>query len=324
MRQLKLLTILCCAVTLALAGAVSAAVDKVICVPWQGDINKYHTTVSGLSLEMKGVIKTTNTATVWYKWVFGDGTESSVLGVALSGSTKYNVQVNHTYTGAESTPFTAKLLVDCVDKTMANAVSDNYLVKIEADNLDAKINMAIDRGLWTLYKNAVTSYGSYHTLDGSPYAVWSYGGYYGSPTASAIHAFQINGHKETGNFNEDPYAEVVQLGFNWLFNGYYSSTSFLMLRTLNIGPVPGGNPDSRPKRWRIVSASSSAWVGCWWAPSPALITEQSTFWESSSTAPATSTASWTARGWNRPRPFRNNRKDRSGYHPPWRIHDPRK
>ena len=383
MRQLKLLTILCCAVTLALAGTVNAAVDKVICVPWQGDTLKYHTAISGIdpdlsgpvpdsivfemvntqcsaastyefylngvllgttavdpgnsctctpplqtytapgatvatawdtggvntlrvrkiggayvaivrarvnwgsetlsvylynynggnweesnlcnagydgtafdvssstvvqplgaTVVLKGVVKTTDTAQIWYKWVFGDGTETGVA--SLSGLRKYNVEVDHTYVGAVGTPFTAKLMVDDVDNTMANAVSDNYLVKIEADNLDAKINVAIDRGLWTLYKNAVTSYTYYHTLDGSPYAVWSYDSFFASTTASAIHTFQINGHKETGNFNEDPYAEVVQLGFNWLFNGYYYDTSYPMLYTMNIGTVHGDNPDSRP------------------------------------------------------------------------------
>ena len=45
-------------------------------------------------------------------------------------------------------------------------------------------------------------------------------------------------------------------------------------------------PAMRPLARRMVSASSSAWVGCWCAPSPALITEQSTFCASSSTAPA--------------------------------------
>ena len=42
----------------------------------------------------------------------------------------------------------------------------------------------------------------------------------------------------------------------------------------------------RPLRWRMVRASSSAWVGCSCGPSPALITEQSTFSDSSLTAPA--------------------------------------
>ena len=45
------------------------------------------------------------------------------------------------------------------------------------------------------------------------------------------------------------------------------------------------SPPSRPLRRRIVSASSSAWVGCSWLPSPALMTAQSTFSDSSCTAP---------------------------------------
>ncbi len=45
------------------------------------------------------------------------------------------------------------------------------------------------------------------------------------------------------------------------------------------------SPPSPPLRRRIVSASSSAWVGCSWLPSPALITAQSTFSDSSCTAP---------------------------------------
>jgi hypothetical protein len=45
------------------------------------------------------------------------------------------------------------------------------------------------------------------------------------------------------------------------------------------------SPSIRPLLRRIVSASSSAWVGCSWAPSPALITEPSTLRASSSTAP---------------------------------------
>ena len=44
-------------------------------------------------------------------------------------------------------------------------------------------------------------------------------------------------------------------------------------------------PSIRPLLRRMVSASSSAWVGCSCAPSPALITEQSTLRASSSTAP---------------------------------------
>src|SRR5262245_52694831 len=45
------------------------------------------------------------------------------------------------------------------------------------------------------------------------------------------------------------------------------------------------SPSTPPLLRRIVRASSSAWVGCSCAPSPALTTEQSTFCASSSTAP---------------------------------------
>jgi len=44
--------------------------------------------------------------------------------------------------------------------------------------------------------------------------------------------------------------------------------------------------DSRPLARRIVSASSSACVGCSCWPSPALTTEQETFWARSAAAPA--------------------------------------
>ncbi len=64
------------AVAFAMCGAAFAAVDKVICVPWQGDTNKQHTVISGQAAQLKCVVKTTDTSTVYYKWVFGDGTES--------------------------------------------------------------------------------------------------------------------------------------------------------------------------------------------------------------------------------------------------------
>ena len=102
MRHSRLLTIICfAAVLLVCASFAQAAVDKVICVPWQGNPTRYHTAISGQPAKLKAVIRTTDTSTVWYKWVFGDGTESSALGAALSGKTKYNVEINHTYTGAD-------------------------------------------------------------------------------------------------------------------------------------------------------------------------------------------------------------------------------
>lgn len=227
---------------LAAIPAVSAAPTKVICVPWQGDTTEHHKTWDGQQVILKGVVHTDNTDPIWYKWNFGDATESAIF--LLSGKTEYNVEVTHTYTGADETPFTAKLIV-ADNNALADPIEDPYLVKIQAESLDSKINVAIDNGLWYLYKSGYTSNPNYHTFDGSPYMVWGYGYYFAAPTASAVHAFEINGHKETGDPDEDPYVEAVKGGLNWLFNGYYSTTSCPMLRPYSISTTPlGDDPDT--------------------------------------------------------------------------------
>lgn len=242
---------LACIAFFAMASMASAAVDNVRCVVWQGDPDKHHTAISGQSVRLKGVITTTDTSIIWYKWVFGDGSESAVT--SLSGSTKYNVNTDNVYAGAVGTPFTAQLQVDDVDSSMANAVADNYLVKIEENILEARVNIAIDNGLWWLYNNNYTH--SYlHTFDGSPYMAWrqtSYGTYLASPTASAIQAFAINNHKINGNPHEDPYVEPVQLGMNWLIQGYYYSTSYPMLRPLAISTQHSDDPDANSNGYGI-------------------------------------------------------------------------
>ncbi len=219
----------------------AADIDKVICVPWQGDTAKYHTTWSGHSIRLKAVVTTSNTTQFWYKWNFGDGSESAVL--SLSGATKYNIEIAHIYNGTVGTPFTARLIA-ANNNALAASVSDPYLIKIEDGKLDSKINVAIDNGLWYLYKSGSNASSYYHTFDGSPFMVWSYDSYFASSTASAVQAFEINGHKETGNPNEDPYVTAVVQGLNWLFNGYYYSTSYPMLNPVNIASQHGDNPDT--------------------------------------------------------------------------------
>lgn len=226
---------------LAITPAASAAPTKVICVPWQGDINKHHTTWSGQNINLKCVVHTDTTSQIWYQWNFGDGSTSAII--SLSGATKYNVEIKHIYTDALDKPFTAQLTV-ADNNALANPITDRYLVKIQENKLDSKINVAIDDGLWYLYKQGSDASSSYKSFDGSPVMVWSYSSYYTSPTASAVHAFEINGHKETGNPDEDPYVTSVDRGLNWLFKGYYSSTSYPMLEGVAINAQTYGNPDS--------------------------------------------------------------------------------
>ena len=243
-RLLVLFTVIALlAILIPASTAQAAVVSKVICVPWQGDPAKYHTTYAALNVQLKGVIKTGGTGTIYYKWTFGDGTPDTAV-ASLSGNTKYSVEIKHTYSGATGTPFTAKLIAADDNVLVNGRIEDTYLVKMETAGLDAKINVAIDNGLWYLYKSGSNNSSNYHTFDNSPFMVWSYSSYFASPTASAVHAFEINGHKETGNKDEDPYAEYVEYGLNWLFNGWYYQNYYPMLQSYAIGAVPGGNPDT--------------------------------------------------------------------------------
>jgi Dockerin type I domain len=226
MRNLTTVVMVVAAVLLVAAPMVSAAVDKVICVPWQGDPAKQHTAVSGTSVQLKGVLRTTDTSTVWYRWILGDGNQTAVT--PLSGSTVYNLTTTYTYTLPSGTPITAELQVDGVDSSMTNAVGDPYFLKIEDNTLDARVNMAIDRGLWYLY--------THHAVSGSYWYWSSYSSYYASATASAVQAFEINNHKETGDGDQDPYVEAVTRGLDYLI--------FARLQAVNISVQVHGNPDT--------------------------------------------------------------------------------
>ena len=254
----KMLGALLCGGILAMAGVASAAVDKVICVPWQGDIYKQHTAISGQAAQLKGVIKTTDTSTVYYKWVFGDGTETAPA--SLGSATKYSVEATHAYAAAKDTPFTAKLQVSNT-WPFALAKEDLYLLKIEDNEINARINISIDKGLWWLFKQGNThGYASYpHTYDGSPYMTWLQTNYVYTivtPTAAAVHAFGINGHKANGNPDEDPYAEAVQFGMNYLVKGYFDGMGNPALRAASIGGVINhlgslDNPDANGNTYGI-------------------------------------------------------------------------
>lgn len=248
------------AVSMILAGAATAAVDKVICVPWQGDINKQHTIIGGQAAQLKCVIKTTDTSAVYYKWVFGDGTDSGVT--TLSGATKYNVEASRTYSSAVGTPVTAKLQVSNTNPFVM-VKEDPYLMKVETDDVNARINIAIDKGLWWLYKNGGT--GGVGSYNGLPVLVWNQSSYvntYVAPTASAVHAFGINNHKVGGSPDEDPYVDAVRGGLNYLVNGYTGSGSSPALRAAAIGTVTHGadgvhNPDSNSNGYGIEAYGGS-------------------------------------------------------------------
>ena len=179
---------------------------KVICVPWQfsGGAEVPHSTWSGKSIRLKAVVKG-GIGALSYRWFFGDGTADATGTV----SNKYAVEVSHVYTGSEGALFTARLTVT---DSQGNSHSDTYPVKVFTQDLDTKVDVAIDEGLWWLHKNIdrgadAFNRGRYTT----------YGTYFGCQAGSAIQSFLINGHREVGDPAEDPYVETVREGMGYLF-----------------------------------------------------------------------------------------------------------
>lgn len=64
---------------------------------------------------------------------------------------------------------------------------------------------------------------------------WRNDGYSANSTASAVQAFEINGHLETGDPNEDPYVDAVRSGIDYLMTTLITQTMSLQ---------SGENPDS--------------------------------------------------------------------------------
>jgi hypothetical protein len=245
--------IICSLLSVFAASNALATLSNVIPVPWEGDVTLFHTAITGQAITLKGLIKTTDTTSIQYQWNFGDGSGGTSL-TPLSGSTRYPVSTTHAYTGSVGTPFVAWLIA--TDGT--TTISNQYLVQIQAAGLDANINIAIDNGLWFIYKQgnyvpAGSIATSYNTMDQTACVWWdSYNsfdgsGYFSAPTASSVQAFEINGSLATGNFNLDPYAEYAAGGLNFLLKGYTYGTSYPVLEAVNIHPRstdPQDNPDS--------------------------------------------------------------------------------
>ena len=205
--------------------SAEAAPPKVICVPhYPGDLLVPHETWSGEPTTVKGVARDEDANLVGgtYYWDFGDGTQSGPQTI----SNPDNLAATHTYVAGPGSLFIARLHVtDLAGETS----SDEYRILVKEKTLDVEINKAIDDGLWWLYKQKEAT-GSYYRWNNV-----RYGNHYANSTASAVQAFEINGHLETGDPDEDPYVEIVRGGLDYLLT---------TLRTYNLSLQDGEDPDS--------------------------------------------------------------------------------
>lgn len=221
--------------------AASATAQEAVTVPWLGDPNLQHQVFSGGAMTLQGVARLPAGCTLTgATWDPGDGSGPVAIGVGNPRA----LELVHTYTGVDFQPYTATL---AIQTTCGNA-SDTFRVIVVPRTLDVDVNMAIDRGLWRLHKTQILS-----SVGSVPTGYWATQNQ-AADTASAVLAFEVNGHLETGNGAEDPYVEDVAFGL---------AHTFTELSQIAIGPQAAGNPDANGNGFglQVLDGGAPIYVG---------------------------------------------------------------
>ena len=155
-------------------------------------------------------------------WAFGDGSPNATF--ALTNA--YDISTVHTYpTAAVGTAWTATVTV--TDNTTSATGSANYYVTQQANTLAARVNVAIDTGLWYAHQTMwranspangqTVNWGGWDTsghactnVAGAAYDCYATG----VIDANNVQAFEVSGHQGTqaGGPATDPYTDDVDRG----------------------------------------------------------------------------------------------------------------
>lgn len=192
---------------------------KVIPVPWVADAPLIpHDAYNGKTITFKAIARGGN-GTYSYEWDFnGDG----IYDFSNSTSNPYDLSAKHMYPDQLfDRIFVARIRVT----SGGEVVTAEYPVRVHPTaTRSVKVNVAIDEALWWLHQNFVR-------FDSG---LIQYGGLteqaLGS-TGAAVQAWENQGHKPGGNFDNNPYIEDVRRGMNSILS-----------RT---GPYPVYTEDSR-------------------------------------------------------------------------------
>jgi hypothetical protein len=196
--------------------ASSATAQSVKTVPWDPtNPAAPHTAYAGANVVLGATFDPAGLTadSFTYAWNFGDGTP---VAIAVPFTNFNDISARHVYAGATvGKTWTAVVTVN--DTTANKQYTGNYLVIWENNNLQSRVNVAIDWGLWYLHQSM------YHPAPGegnwdncaSGYN-YSCGLGYGSVTAANVQALEVNGHLATGPAT-DPLTSDVQDGLNAMF-----------------------------------------------------------------------------------------------------------
>ena len=249
MRRRSVLLVVVAVTALVIAAASAVAAPKAICVPWNRThitLDTYwHPTYSGAMITVQGIARGDATE---FRWDYGDGGGTAWTPIADA----YNLGADHAYTGADGQTFTATLHVrnaggEEATDTFPVMIYKSVDLSVPAE-LDVRIGMSVDKGLWWLHKSMIRGTGPAGApWYSQPYGYWDPGYYPTAACGTAVDAFQLNGSKCNGDYEGDPYVETVQRAINYLL---VSTCAF------SIGPQSAGNPDSNGNGIGLVTNQS--------------------------------------------------------------------
>ncbi len=155
-------------------------------------------------------------------WAFGDASPN----VTFALTNPYDISTVHTYPAAAvGTAWTATVTVK--DTTSSATGSANYYVTQQANTLAARVNVAIDLGLWymhqTMWRGTTTVNSKTVNWGGWDQDCTSVNGQtwdcigFGSINAANVQAFEVSGHLGNGP-STDPYTDDVSRGLARMFN----------------------------------------------------------------------------------------------------------
>ncbi len=177
-----------------------------------------HTAILGVNLILGATVDLGGSTDAFtYSWNFGDGSAATTPAAITN---PYNISATHIYSSGTAGVTTWTAVVTVTDTTNPAVYTGNYPIALQANNLQARVNIAIDNGLWflhtSMWRNTDTVFGT-----GTPWGGWdgdtgagSCTGSYACLNAAGIdatnaQAFLVSGHLETGP-SVDPYTDDVQ------------------------------------------------------------------------------------------------------------------
>src|SRR5258706_573109 len=94
---------------------------------------------------------------------------------------------------------------DLMNLQTRTKTTDTFKVQIVPRSLDAEVNMAVDRALWYNHRRMTIDVVS--DPAGDHQAGWWNDDNANASTSAAVQAFEVNGHRESGDRLKNPYVD---------------------------------------------------------------------------------------------------------------------